>query len=131
VWRVCEVECSHESIISADKYHPTLDIKLPNYQSVPSCVRYQTYINFRKVDYPKICPFISLYNWRLFFLSLDLELATNSFFDALHVLYPIIVPKYVFCIYLESSNSSWVFEELKHILFFKRKYNLNLKRLLI
>jgi len=62
-----KVECSLEPLVSADKFQPALNIELPNYQSAPCCVRDQTYFNFRKVDYSKICSFISLFDWSLSF----------------------------------------------------------------
>lgn len=53
-----EVQHSLKPVIPADKYHPVLNIKLPNCQSALSCIPDQTYFNFGKADNSKICSFI-------------------------------------------------------------------------
>jgi hypothetical protein len=101
-----------------------LNIEFPNYQSAPSCVRDQTYFNFRKADYSKICSFISSFDWSSTFSLLDLDSAMNSLFDALHRSIIDFVPK---CVYYVSSYPPWFSKELKQILFLKKKAHLKFK----
>ncbi|KAL5246231.1 hypothetical protein ACI65C_013639 [Semiaphis heraclei] len=82
----CSVLVENSEVVSVpcDPYHPALVIKFPFGQDHPLLDKSHKYFNFQRTCYPDICSFLLSFNWLETIVSLDVDQATNAFYDALH-----------------------------------------------
>lgn len=110
------VEKSVELIVPIDLYHLALCFSIPFNSNLSFSKRTQSFFNFRKAKFSKICSYISSFDWTTTFLPLDLDSAFNSLYDALHKSILDFVP----CHFETSSFPHWFTKYLKLILSLKK-----------
>jgi len=107
------VEKSWDPIVPSDSYHPSLNITLPSSNHTHPLNNHIYFYNFRKTYYFYVTFFIAKYYWNTTWSTLDLKIAFNTLFDALHLSIIKFVPKSNFW---RTTYPPWFNTELKHII---------------
>lgn len=93
---MASVEPVLDTLVPCDPYHPALCINISVEPAVPLPINSHIFYNFHQASYPDINKFLLSFNWYDTFLSLDVNSATNTFYDALHSCILQFVPKVSF-----------------------------------
>ncbi|KAL4132099.1 hypothetical protein QTP88_009314 [Uroleucon formosanum] len=105
-------------VVSEDRYQPALLFEtvlapVPINQDLN-----HPFFDFKRADFSKIEQFLLSFNWKDTISSLNVNDATNAFYDALRFCIISFVPQVV---YTKSKFPSWFTRELKELTFQKTK----------
>ena len=115
---MASVDTVLDTLVPCDPYHPALCINISAEKTVPIPINSHNFFNFHQASYPDINKFLLSFNWYETFLSLDVNSATNAFYDALHSCILQFVPKVSFT---PSKFPAWFTKDLKALAFDKKR----------
>jgi len=97
---IASVETVSDTLVPCDLYHPALCINISIGSPIPLPGNSHKFFNIRRACYSDINNFVLSFNWYDTFLSLDVDSATNTFYDALHYCIFKFVPEVSYLILL-------------------------------
>jgi len=106
------------SAIPCDPYQVRLD------KISPLLDRSHNYYDFRRAPYSKICKFLNSFNWLETIISLDVDEAAKTIYDALHSCILNFVPEVS---YVPSTFPKCFSKNLKHIVLSKKRAHAKFK----
>lgn len=118
------VEESLDPLVPIDHYHPPLSISLKFNIQIPVFNHSHSFYDFKNADFINIQSFVNHFDWPSTFSSINVELAFNTFFDALHQSILRYVPLRD---YTHSHFPPWFTKDLKEILILKKKAHAQFK----